>query len=304
MQPPPPPYYPPQPPPPPYFHPPPPPPPSSQEHQQQQQQQQQRDQKVQEKQERQPKKEGNNQTRRHSQKRRSGPAPSITPPPLECTPEGDVVIRAADGHRYRRSVCVFIMNPHGRFLAGRRRDDRRVLQCVQGGATPHESPIQTAEREVFEELGIPSTQLRLVAEIPPPTPAETRNAISHDPRAVFRYNSKSWRKYGIKGQELYPLLVRANTEVIHTLNFSAVPGVRPEFCAAQWVTLEELMQYCSPSKREVVANMCAAVAPLVLRVLSEEGVMPHVDSQHQEEVHRRSDGSNTSNNGGMAKGRW
>ncbi|KAH9580102.1 NUDIX hydrolase domain [Trypanosoma melophagium] len=238
--------------------------------------------------------QANNQTRMHAQNHRgSGPSTANNiPPPLECTPEGDVVIRAADGHRYRRSVCVFIMNPHGHFLAGRRRDDRRVLQCVQGGATLHESPMQTAEREVFEELGIPPAQLRLIAEVPPPPPTLTtttttttmrhggnRNAFAHDPRAVFRYNSKSWRKYGIKGQELYPLLFRAETELIHTLNFAAVPGVRPEFCAAKWVTLEELMQYCSPSKREVVMNMCAAVAPLALRVSS-------------------------SNNAGLARGRW
>ncbi|EKF37913.1 NUDIX hydrolase, putative [Trypanosoma cruzi marinkellei] len=172
---------------------------------------------------------------------------------MECTSDDEVVVLAFDGLKYRRSVCVVIMNDRGQFLGCRRCDNRRILQFVQGGAKLHETVQQTAEREVFEEIGLPARHLRFVAEILPTT-------VEREVRAAFRYRSKTWRKKGIIGQELYPLLYLAETGVIDLLHFKAVPGVRQEFCEAKWVTLEELMQKCPPSKAAAMANVCMAVA--------------------------------------------
>ncbi|KAF8295299.1 putative RNA decapping enzyme [Trypanosoma cruzi] len=174
-------------------------------------------------------------------------------PVLECTSDDEVVVVAFDGLRYRRSVCVVIMNDRGQFLGCRRCDNRQILQFVQGGAKSHETVQQTAEREVFEEIGLPAKHLRFVAEILPKT-------VGREARAAFRYRSKTWRKKDIIGQELYPLLYLAETEVVYLLHFKAVPGVRQEFCEAKWMTLEELMQNCPPSKAAVMANICMAVA--------------------------------------------
>ncbi|RNF17422.1 NUDIX hydrolase [Trypanosoma conorhini] len=174
-------------------------------------------------------------------------------PVLEYTSDGEVVVVAANGSKYRRSVCVVIMNEQGYFLGCRRYDDRQVWQFVQGGAKVHESVQQTAERELFEEIGLPATHLRFVGEILSFTSGE-------EAWAAFRYKSKSWRKSGIVGQELYPLLYLADTGIIDVLHFKAVPGVRQEFCGAMWMRLEEFVRYCSPSKATVVSNICMAVS--------------------------------------------
>lgn len=193
-------------------------------------------------------------------------------PSLDRTPDGELVVCAPNGLRYRCSVCVFIMNNRGFFLGCQRCDDRRVLQCVQGGMLANETPQQTAEREVFEEIGLPASMLRFAAEVEP-------LATEGDVRAAFRYNSKTWRKLRIKGQELYPLLYLADMDILRLLNFKAVPGVRQEFCGARWVTLEELMRRSSPSKAAVMANMCMAVAPLACRLLDVEGTFPVSDER-------------------------
>ncbi|KEG09817.1 NUDIX hydrolase, partial [Trypanosoma grayi] len=181
-------------------------------------------------------------------------------PVLGSTISGEVTVRADDGATYRRSVCAIIMDQRGCFLGCRRSDDRKVLQWVQGGAKVHETVQQTAEREVFEEIGLPASYLHLIGEVLPAV-------ACNEPRAPFRYKSKSWRKLGIVGQELYPLLYIVDTSVVELLRFRAVQGERREFCGAKWVDLNELIKYCSPSKREVVTNICRAVVPLARGVM-------------------------------------
>ncbi|ESL11734.1 NUDIX hydrolase [Trypanosoma rangeli SC58] len=174
-------------------------------------------------------------------------------PVLEYFSDDEVAVVAANGLKYRRSICVVIMNGQGFFLGCRRCDDKRVLQFVQGGAKRHESPQQTAERELLEEIGLPATYLRFVGEILPVTSGD-------EVRAAFRYKSKSWRRKGVIGQELYPLLYLADTGVIDILHFRAIPGVRQEFCGAMWMALGEFVRHCSPSKATAVLNICNAVA--------------------------------------------
>ncbi|RNF12780.1 NUDIX hydrolase [Trypanosoma rangeli] len=173
-------------------------------------------------------------------------------PVLEYTSNDEVAVISVNGCKYRRSVCVIIMNDKGLFLGCRRCDNKRVLQFVQGGARRHESPQQTAERELFEEIGLPATYLRYAGEILPVTSGD-------EVRAAFRYTSKSWWKRGFTGQELYPLLYLAETEVIDKLHFRAIPGVRQEFCGAMWMKLEEFVRYCQPCKATAVSNICTAV---------------------------------------------
>ncbi|KAH8613870.1 NUDIX domain [Trypanosoma vivax] len=183
---------------------------------------------------------------------------------VEYTEEGEVLVRSHNGKRYRRSVCVIIMDQRGYFLGCKRRDDKRVIQCVQGGTEHGETPQQTAARELMEEIGLPISALRFVGEV---SWTDALGGTCDGPRASFRYPSKTWRKMGAVGQELYPLLYVADTSVINKLNFKAVPGVRPEFCDAAWVPLHYLVEYCSPSKRTAIANMCIAVVPLVRLVI-------------------------------------
>ncbi|CCD12091.1 unnamed protein product [Trypanosoma congolense IL3000] len=175
----------------------------------------------------------------------------------------EVVVIGLSGKKYRRSVCVFIMNENGEFLICRRRDNRQALQCVQGGAKFGETPQQTAAREVKEEIGIPTRYLTFVSEITWPESEIATSGDGSEPRAMFRYPSKSWRKIGISGQELYPLLYCANSSIVDLVNFRSVPSVRPEFCEAFWGPLHILSQYAPKSKIDAMTNACAAVEAYV-----------------------------------------
>ncbi|WP_105169761.1 dihydroneopterin triphosphate diphosphatase [Pseudoalteromonas sp. T1lg23B] len=57
------------------------------------------------------------------------------------------------------SVLVVIYNDIGEFLLIRRADDASFWQSVTGGVEQHESPLQTAYRELEEETGIDAKAL-------------------------------------------------------------------------------------------------------------------------------------------------
>ncbi|RHW71991.1 RNA decapping enzyme [Trypanosoma brucei equiperdum] len=182
---------------------------------------------------------------------------------VEFTCEGEVVVTSSDGKKFRRSVCVFIMNENGHFLGCRRYDDRSTIQCVQGGAKRGETVQQTAAREVMEEIGVHCDQLQFISEITYSKPECGEPQNCDGPRSAFRYKSKSWRRIGIVGQELYPLLYSMQSSVINHLNFHSVQGTRQEFIGAEWVPLHVLRNKCSKSKQVAVSNMCDAVEEIL-----------------------------------------
>jgi 8-oxo-dGTP pyrophosphatase MutT (NUDIX family) len=209
--------------------------------------------------------------------------------------ETSVVIRGVDGRAYRRSIQVFFVNERGQFLiccpVGP--TNRTFRQTVQGGSEAGEAPLATAVRETWEEIGLDITQnATFVAEVVPLSSlqrasngtATTSYALKNqvetnekgemltEVRAEFRYASKRWRKQGIYGQEMYPLVFFLPSQAIRLVNVnSRSRGVRQEFRAVYWGSLAELACNAPPVKKELMSNVCPAVAAIVLPFLAGHG---------------------------------
>lgn len=204
-----------------------------------------------------------------------------------------VVIRGADGLAYRRSVQVFIVNEHGEYLVccpvGSSNRDFR--QTVQGGSAPGETPQATAIRETWEEVGLDlSVHGFYIADVLPLWPSlqgpplvgtsssvlgdavqvNERGELVTEERAPFRYLSKKWKKEGISGQEMYPVLYYVPREDIRYMRvYSRERGVRQEFRVVYWGSLTELAQCAPPVKMQLMENVCPAVAVAVQPFLRE-----------------------------------
>lgn len=208
--------------------------------------------------------------------------------------DAKVVVRGADGRAYRRSVQVFFVNENGEFLVCSPVGSSNCTyrQTVQGGSEAGESPFETAVRETWEEIGLDITQCAtFVAEVLPcsaglspsngnastlvPGSVEEINEngeVVSEYRAAFRYASKTWRKIGIFGQEMYPLLFFLPSQAIQGVNVrSRSRGVRQEFTTAYWGTLDELARCAPPVKMELMSKVCPAVAPTAQSFLKASG---------------------------------
>ncbi|KAG5470556.1 hypothetical protein LSCM1_01800 [Leishmania martiniquensis] len=196
-----------------------------------------------------------------------------------------LVIRGKDGYAYRRSVQVFFVNERAQFLlcqpVGKKNASYR--QTVQGGSEGEESPQETARREAWEEIGLDLKYATLLCEVRPLDAASgaekqeqaTRNEkgeILSEARRPFRYSSKSWRKVGIRGQELYPLLYLLEQKHVQHLDTSGWKrGVRSEFHSVEWGSLADLVEKAPPTKKAVMASVCRAVAAAAKPFLESQG---------------------------------
>ncbi|KAG5494700.1 hypothetical protein JIQ42_02315 [Leishmania sp. Namibia] len=194
-----------------------------------------------------------------------------------------VVVRGNDGFAYRRSVQVFFVNENAQFLLCQPVGKCNVnfRQTVQGGSEGEESPQETARREAWEEIGlVVGTDATFVCEVRPLEAAsieeeEVRNEkgeILSELRRSFRYSSKTWRKLGIRGQELYPLLYLLEQKRIRHLDTCGWRrGVPTEFCSVEWGSLAELADKAPPTKKAVMESVCRAVAAAAKPFLESRG---------------------------------
>ena len=65
---------------------------------------------------------------------------------------------------YRLNVGLIIVNNYGKVLICKRKNSNQ-WQFPQGGIDKGESPIEAAKREIFEEVGIKSSQIRVLGKI-------------------------------------------------------------------------------------------------------------------------------------------
>ena len=132
---------------------------------------------------------------------------------------------------YRPNVAAIIQRSDNKILVGERSDRPGSWQFPQGGIKPRETPEQALERELLEEVSLPSGSYRIIER-----------------KGPYRYLFDGGRtKEGFHGQEQIYFLIEL------------LPGFEPkyqtsdpEFRALNWIVPSEFNIEWLPSfKREV-----------------------------------------------------
>ena len=89
-----------------------------------------------------------------------------------------------DPQGFRPNVGIVISNTYGDVFWARRVGGDDAWQFPQGGMQPNETPEETLYRELFEEVGLMPTSVKVLAE--------TRNWLRYRlPKRFRRHNSNS-----------------------------------------------------------------------------------------------------------------
>lgn len=133
--------------------------------------------------------------------------------------------------KYRPNVAVIVTDGHGRVLLCERMPDTsetvdRVLQTVQGGIDPRETPREAAFRELYEEIGVPSDKVEIMAE--------STDKYSYDWSEEYK---KTLHPDSFSGQEQQFFLAKVDSDF--PFNLKTVPP--QEFKSVRWGSAEELL---------------------------------------------------------------
>lgn len=180
---------------------------------------------------------------------------------------------------YRRSAQAILVNEDGKILVFTPvgKSNGAFLQCPQGGIERHETPIQAAMRETLEETGIDlSKHGKLIGPVLPldmpsncelidnmlcynkKTKKEDHVALDETRRA-FRYNSKTWTKYNIKGQELYPVMFSVDSNCAKFVDCAShAHKMRQELKKPHWCNFDDLPKATPKSKLCAITQICEA----------------------------------------------
>jgi putative (di)nucleoside polyphosphate hydrolase len=147
---------------------------------------------------------------------------------------------------YRRSVGIFLLNPHRRVFVGQRFDSSRpAWQMPQGGIDPGEDPIEGGLREMEEEIGTrDATMLKASSwwrsyDLPPELAATMWGGR-------YRGQTQLWVAYRLEGGDA---AIRLD-------------GAHPEFSAWRWVDPAALVELAVPFKRAVYRAVVEEFRPL------------------------------------------
>ena len=145
---------------------------------------------------------------------------------------------------YRPCVGLMLMNDEGKIFVGQRNDRHAdAWQMPQGGVDKGEDPRDAALRELWEETGVTSDLVELVAESEGWLPYD----LPHDIVPVI------W-KGRFRGQEQKWFLFRfiGRDEQID------IATEHPEFTRWKWQDPDQLVAEIVPFKREVYEQVIAA----------------------------------------------
>ena len=128
---------------------------------------------------------------------------------------------------YRKNVGIMLINDQNKIWAGLRAD-KRGWQMPQGGIDSTETPLHAAYRETYEEIGIPKSQLHLIAKSTRwytyDFPATQKTGISRN----FKGQTQKWFLFRFLGQDADLIFIKIPMK----LNFPLSNGpTAPPYCA-------------------------------------------------------------------------
>jgi len=121
-------------------------------------------------------------------------------------------------------------------LAFERSDMPNQWQMPQGGLKKHEEPLEAAYREIEEETGLRSSQLKLVGSCPEPLAYEL---------PTHAMNRKTGR-----GQVQYWFLFK-----LRKSNFELDPSQSREFRASRWTSMDKLIDEVVTFRKPVYSRL-------------------------------------------------
>jgi putative (di)nucleoside polyphosphate hydrolase len=151
---------------------------------------------------------------------------------------------------YRPCAGIMLANRDGQIFVGKRIDNPGVdaWQMPQGGIDEGEDPHDAAIRELFEETGIPSQLVDILAQ----SAAEYYYDL---PKELV---GKIWNGKWL-GQRQWWFLVRFKGED-SDINIALK---NPEFSHWQWVDAAQLPQLIVPFKKRLYEQIVEEFAPLI-----------------------------------------
>jgi putative (di)nucleoside polyphosphate hydrolase len=137
---------------------------------------------------------------------------------------------------YRLNVGLIIVNTYGKVLICKRKNSNQ-WQFPQGGIDEGESPIEAAKREIFEEVGIKPSKIKVLGKI--------KDWVKYEiPKELAK---KSFKKKGIVGQKQKWFIFKIKSEAC----ISFVNDPDNEFDDFAWVSYWRPIALIVSFKKEV-----------------------------------------------------
>jgi putative (di)nucleoside polyphosphate hydrolase len=148
---------------------------------------------------------------------------------------------------YRLNVGLIIVNTYGKVLICKRKNSNQ-WQFPQGGIDEGESPIEAAKREIFEEVGIKPSKIKVLGKI--------KDWVKYEiPKELAK---KSFKKKGIVGQKQKWFIFKVKSEAC----ISFVNDPDNEFDDFAWVSYWHPITLIVSFKKEVYRNVLAELLPI------------------------------------------
>jgi putative (di)nucleoside polyphosphate hydrolase len=148
---------------------------------------------------------------------------------------------------YRLNVGLIIVNTYGKVLICKRKNSNQ-WQFPQGGIDEGESPIEAAKREIFEEVGIKPSKIKVLGKI--------KDWVKYEiPKELAK---KSFKKKGIVGQKQKWFIFKIKSEAC----ISFVNDPDNEFDDFAWVSYWRPIALIVSFKKEVYRNVLAELLPI------------------------------------------
>jgi len=148
---------------------------------------------------------------------------------------------------YRPCVGVMLMNASGDIFVGQRRDRyTEAWQMPQGGVDKGEAPSDAALRELWEETGVTSDLVQIVAETADWLPYDLpHDIVPQIWKGRYRGQEQKWFLLRFHGTD-----DQVNIETEH-----------PEFSEWRWQPADQLVEHIVPFKRAVYVQVLEEFAP-------------------------------------------